>query len=534
MKTSSRCLTFFLFVGLMSAQPSLRLKVHAETTPGDSLLGTILPRQARTHVIVQFEGAPSADTLATLTARGAVVLQDVPDNAVLVTMDGTVAFTDLGIRFAAPLDPRQKISSLITGGDSSAAAGYYVVEFHPDVDLNAARRLILDEGRRGGMELTENPDLAPHHLMLHILNPSRARQTLATLATRDEVAYMFPASEDLIAGRAVAAYAAPLSSLGPVGQYIATTGDGWDGPGLNATTLNYAFSQLTAQLPSGAPQGEILRAMGEWAKVIQLDWQAGSGPGGTHTVNILFAQSAHGDGYPFDGTGGVLAHTFYPAPSNPEPIAGDMHFDDSESWHVGANTDLFSVALHELGHALGLGHSDNPNDVMYPYYKMVSTLADGDKNAILTLYAARTAVASVPMPTPVPAPTPIPVPTPTPAPTPDPAPTPAPAPAPMPAPTPAPAPKGTDTTAPTLTITYPSSTSFSTTLASLIFKGAASDSSGVAGVTFSTNTGGAGAASGTSQWTAAVPLLVGSNQVIIRATDAAGNMSWRSVVVTRH
>ena len=42
-------------------------------------------------------------------------------------------------------------------------------------------------------------------------------------------------------------------------------------------------------------------------------------------------------------------------PLNPEPIAGDMHFDNDESWRIGANLDVFSVALHETGHALGLG-----------------------------------------------------------------------------------------------------------------------------------------------------------------------------------
>jgi hypothetical protein len=84
-----------------------------------------------------------------------------------------------------------------------------------------------------------------------------------------------------------------------------------------------------------------------------------------------------------------------------------------------------------------------------------------------------------------------------------------------------------------LTITYPSSTSVATTLASLTFTGTASDPSGVASVTWSTDTGGAGTASGTTVWSAVIPLLVGFNQVIIRATDTVGNMSWRSVVVHR-
>jgi hypothetical protein len=86
--------------------------------------------------------------------------------------------------------------------------------------------------------------------------------------------------------------------------------------------------------------------MTEWSKIVQVTWKQGSDATAPASVNILFASGPHGDAYPFDGPGGVLAHTFYPAPPNPEPIAGDMHFDASETWNIGANTDVFTVVTN--------------------------------------------------------------------------------------------------------------------------------------------------------------------------------------------
>jgi hypothetical protein len=446
----------------------------------------------RVHRVVQFTRPPGDDEKASISSAGGTVLAYIHENALLISVDASVALDGLGLQWWGALEPADKISARLPPG---TAATPVLIEAHTDVDLADVRALALGVG----IELQENPDLAPNQLL--------ARATpdqIAVLASYDAVAYIFPASGDLVAGRPVIACASALTNEGRAGQYIAKMSEGWDGPGLGSAALTYSWGVFTDQLPAAAGKAEIVRAFNEWAKFAQLSFLQTNETNAQRNINVVFGRRDHGDAYPFDGPGGVLAHTFYPAPPNPEPLAGDMHFDDDEQWRIEADMDLFSVALHETGHALGLGHSDRPGSVMYPYYQRADGLTDEDVGAILSLYAAQDATTPNP-----PAPPSPPVPNPPATPNPPP-----------------PAP-------PSLPLQLSVNAASTVLTDNETVSGTVSGGAGTITTRWTSDRGWSGFAQGTNTWTFVAPLSMGVNTLTITSSDSLNASVTKIVAIAR-
>ncbi|WP_457492019.1 matrixin family metalloprotease [Tardiphaga sp. P5_C7] len=104
-----------------------------------------------------------------------------------------------------------------------------------------------------------------------------------------------------------------------------------------------------------------------------------------------------------DGLNNVLGVANYNF-SNGRMLAAAIKFDSGENWHLSGSqvvsasgVNFFVVALHEIGHALGLDHYNTVPAVMNAYISSsVTDLNQSDINGIVALYGAGSGVQQPP------------------------------------------------------------------------------------------------------------------------------------------
>ena len=95
---------------------------------------------------------------------------------------------------------------------------------------------------------------------------------------------------------------------------------------------------------------------------------------------------------------GTLAHGFYPGDST---LSGDLHFEnerwsDQKTVSGHGKFNLFSVAVHQIGHCVGLFHNTEDKDsIMRPIYQpgfsvenKNNSLSESDIKTVREMYGA--------------------------------------------------------------------------------------------------------------------------------------------------
>lgn len=165
----------------------------------------------------------------------------------------------------------------------------------------------------------------------------------------------------------------------PLGLYQSRSvlGCVWQGPEFtvgalrwNEPEISYSLENCPRSLDCESAHEAVRDAMGAWSARLPIRFTETSQGG---DIAIYWKVDDCGDGIGMDGRGGVYAYAHLPLAGGLQATDGDIYFDDSEIWTTAdaptaRRVHLETVALHEIGHALGLPHSADPNSTMYSCY----------------------------------------------------------------------------------------------------------------------------------------------------------------------
>jgi hypothetical protein len=174
-------------------------------------------------------------------------------------------------------------------------------------------------------------------------------------------------------------------SFAPDGTILGTNASG------NITSNLFSTFNNHSGWTQAGWEKQILKAAAAWAQQTNINIALVSDNGTT------FGQGSYQQGDPnmgdiriggYNMNNSTLALANQPPPVNNYSAAGDIVFNTGQSFNIGSTYDLFSVAMHEIGHSLGLNESNTSTAVMYGSYSNVKGgLTCDDVNGIQSIYS---------------------------------------------------------------------------------------------------------------------------------------------------
>ena len=153
-------------------------------------------------------------------------------------------------------------------------------------------------------------------------------------------------------------------------------------------TLNYYIEASSNHLTQQECINAITLSFNKWESITDYTFVRVYNSSNAD-ITIKWATGNHGDCPPFYPDS-IMAHTrtIY----NSETGIKDsvkIHFNDYYNWDFdeSGDNDIIHVALHEIGHALGLSESNVENAIMYPYYHSGRNFHSDDLQGIWNLYS---------------------------------------------------------------------------------------------------------------------------------------------------